>query len=122
MGIPGTAGPGKMIHGIGGMSNDEIKFEVVRGGRFVFFAYCYSLVLVTIKDSSDIYFVRAGESRLLKGLPYMLLTLIAGWWWIPWGPIYTIQCLVKNFSGGEDVTVHVAPSAYVAAVSAKIAK
>ena len=107
------------IRGIQGMSDDQIKFEVVQGARFVYFTYCYSVLVMTFKRSSDVYFIRAGESRVIKGLPYILLTLIAGWWGIPWGPIWTISCVLKDLSGGEDVTVQIAPSAYVAAVSAK---
>jgi hypothetical protein len=33
-----------------------------------------------------------------------LLTLVAGWWGIPWGPIYTIQGVWVNLNGGRDVT------------------
>jgi len=110
------------IQGIQGLSEEEIKFEVMRGGRFVYYMYCVSVLVVTFKRPSKIYFVRAGEHRLLKGLPFTLLTLVAGWWGIPWGPIYSAQCLAKNFSGGEDVTVHVAPAAYVAELSSRLAK
>jgi hypothetical protein len=40
----------------------------------------------------------------MKGLPFSLLSLFLGWWGIPWGPIYTVQALWVNFSGGKDVT------------------
>jgi hypothetical protein len=30
--------------------------------------------------------------------------LVAGWWGIPWGPIYTIQSVYKNSKGGIDIT------------------
>jgi hypothetical protein len=53
-----------------------------------------------------IYFVRAGESRPVKGLSWSLLTLLAGWWGIPWGPIYTVLSLWVNMRGGHDLTVH----------------
>jgi hypothetical protein len=34
----------------------------------------------------------------------MLISLLFGWWGIPWGPIYTVTSLFKNFGGGRDVT------------------
>ena len=54
-----------------------------------------------------IYFVKAGESRLKTGLPWTMITLFAGWWGIPWGPIFSIQCLYNSLSGGQDVTAQV---------------
>jgi hypothetical protein len=32
------------------------------------------------------------------------LSLIVGWWGIPWDPIYTIGSVYKNLTGGIDVT------------------
>lgn len=89
------------IRGIEGVSPSEIEFELGRGGRFVFFPYCISLLVVTMKRASDVYFVRSGESAIAKGLPYLLVSLVAGWWGIPWGPIYTVQCVYTNLRGGE---------------------
>jgi hypothetical protein len=36
--------------------------------------------------------------------------LILGWWGFPWGFIYTPMVILKNFSGGEDVTERVMAS------------
>lgn len=60
--------------------------------------------------STDIYFVRADESRVGKSLPWTLLTLVAGWWGIPWGPIRSVQSVWTNLRGGQDVTAAVANS------------
>jgi hypothetical protein len=92
------------ILGIDGMNDADIFAEVDRGGRFVYYQYTISILILTFRRSSDIFFIREGESRVTKGLPYSLLTLIVGWWGIPWGPIYTIGSFIKNFGGGEDVT------------------
>lgn len=92
------------IRGIEGMSADQVKFEVQRGGKFVVYQYCISIVVMTFRRGSDVYFVRAGESRVKKGMPWTLLTLVAGWWGIPFGPIFTITSLVTNLQGGKDVT------------------
>ena len=92
------------IRGIEGMRAGEVDFEIQRGARFVFFQYCISIVVLTFRRASDIYFLRQGESAVSKGLPFTLLSLVAGWWGIPWGPIYTIQSVYNNSRGGKDVT------------------
>jgi len=95
------------IKGIEGMSGSALAVEMQRGGRFVVFPYCVSIVILTFKRSSGVYFIRAGESAAAKGLIFSLTSLLFGWWGIPWGPIYTIQSLVVNFKGGRDVTQQV---------------
>jgi hypothetical protein len=52
------------------MSTDEVNFELQRGARFVIYEYCISLLIITFKRSSDIYFIRMGESRIGKGLGF----------------------------------------------------
>jgi hypothetical protein len=107
------------IEGIEGMQISQVQFELQRGAKFVFYYYCVSVLVMTFRRPSGIYFVRAGENRIVKGLPWTLLTLLLGWWGIPWGPIYSIQSLVVNFGGGKDVTAEVvcqlAPGTAVAA-------
>ena len=99
------------IVGIEGMSGEQVALEVRRGGRFVVFPFCVSVIVVTFRRSSEVHFVRAGQSTLSLGIPYTLLTLFLGWWGIPWGPIYSIQCLVTNLGGGKDVTQEVMTAA-----------
>jgi hypothetical protein len=96
------------IRGIAGMRPGEIVFELNRGGRFVVYRYCFSAAVVTVMDSTDVYLIRANQSRIIKGLPRTLLTLVAGWWGVPWGPIRTAQSLWINFHGGTDVTAEIA--------------
>ena len=95
------------IRGIEGLSQSEFDFELQRGAKFVLFQYCISVVVLTFRRPTDIYFIRSGESAVGKGLPFTLLSLVAGWWGIPWGPIYTIQSVYSNFQGGKDVTQQV---------------
>ena len=105
------------IRGIEGMKNGELDFEIQRGGKFVLFQYCISTIVLTFRRPSDIYFLRQGESGVTKGLPFTLLSLVAGWWGIPWGPIYTIQSVYNNSRGGKDVTQAVANSLRAQAVA-----
>jgi hypothetical protein len=92
------------IIGIEGMSNMELQMELQRGGKFITFQYCISILVMTFKRQSNIYFIKADENAVVKGLPFTLLSLFLGWWGIPWGIIYTIETLGINFKGGRDVT------------------
>src|SRR5215211_8038250 len=91
-------------------SGGELQQEIQQGGKFVMYQYCISLLVITFKRSSKIYFIRHEENAVVKGLPFTLLSLVLGWWGIPWGPIYTVQSVWVNFKGGKDVTVEVLAS------------
>jgi len=112
----------KKISGIDGMSSEQVRFEIQRGGKFVLYYYCVSIIVMTFRRSSGIYLIRAGESAVAKGLPWTLLTLLLGWWGVPWGPIYSIQSLVVNFQGGKDVTAELAAKFQPAVASAAAGK
>ena len=92
------------IKGVEGMTVANVQSEVARGGKFVVFQYCISIVVMTFKRNSAVYFIRAGEGTFGASIGYTLLTLLLGWWGIPWGPIYTIGALVTNLGGGKNVT------------------
>jgi hypothetical protein len=109
------------IRGIEGMKHGELDFEIQRGAKFVLFQYCISIVILTFRRPSDIYFLRLGENPVVKGLPFTLLSLVAGWWGIPWGPIYTIQSVYNNSCGGKDVTQAVVNSLRAQVASAQSA-
>lgn len=98
------------VKGIEGLSADQLNAELQQGAKFVIFQYCISIVIMTFKRSSPIYFIRAGESTIGKSLPFTLISLLLGWWGIPWGPIYTIGAIVNNIRGGKDVTQEVIAS------------
>jgi hypothetical protein len=72
--------------------------------RYVIYQYCISILVMTFKRGSGIKVIEPGQSAVVPGLPYTLVSLVAGWWGIPWGPIYTIQSVFKNLRGGIDVT------------------
>lgn len=89
------------------MSHEQVQQQVRDGGRFIMFQYGISILIMTFKRGSNIYFLKADQGAVGKGLGFSALTFLLGWWGIPWGPIYTIQTLWKNFSGGIDVTAEV---------------
>ncbi|MET0753180.1 MAG: hypothetical protein ABWZ66_07395 [Pyrinomonadaceae bacterium] len=95
------------IKGLENISPQQLSQEIMRGAKFVVFDYCISLLIITFKRPSGIYFIRADESAIVKSIGFTLLTLVLGWWGFPWGPIYTIASLITNFKGGRDVTMEV---------------
>jgi hypothetical protein len=98
------------IKNLNGITDQELLEEIRNGAKFVVYQYCVSILIMTFKRGSDIYFIRSGESALKPGLPFTALTFFFGWWGIPWGPIYTIGSFITNFSGGKDITHEVLAS------------
>jgi len=109
------------IVGAENMSEDQLRFEIHRGAKLVYYQYAISILVMSFRRASRVYFIPAGENAIAKGLPWTGLSLLAGWWGVPWGPIWTIQALVTNFRGGKDVTAEIAgrlqPPAIPAAAS-----
>ena len=95
------------IVGLEGMGSLDIQTEIQKGAKFVVFQYVISLLVITFRRNSNIYFVKADESAFVKGLPFTLLSLVLGWWGIPFGIIYTPIAVFTNLSGGKDVTAEV---------------
>ena len=96
--------PNLSIKGIEGMTVSSVELEIQSGAKFVIFQYCVSIVFMTFRRSSDVYFVRFGESAWKKGFRFTALTFFFGWWGFPWGFIYTPTVLYNNLKGGKDVT------------------
>jgi len=92
------------IVGLEGMSMQDLSWEMDKGGRFVVFTYCISILVMTFKRPSKVFFVRGGHSAIGYGLPYLLISGLFGWWGIPWGPIYTLEAIINALSGGKDIT------------------
>ena len=95
------------INGLENMSGAELSAELQKGGKFVAYEYCISIVVLTFFRSSIVTLVKADEYAVTKGLGYTVLTFLLGWWGIPWGPIRSVQALITNFKGGKDVTERV---------------
>jgi hypothetical protein len=92
------------IKNIDGLSVSQIRNMVQQGGKFVVFPYTVSCILMTLKRSSDIYFIKANENTFKYSYGFVFLNLIVGWWGIPWGPIYTIGSAYHHVVGGKDLT------------------
>ena len=95
------------IKNIGDRSAAQLREEIAQGGRFVFYKYCISIVVMTFNRPTDIYYIAPGKSAVGPGVGYLFVSLLLGWWGIPWGPIYTIGNIGSILSGGKDVTLEV---------------
>jgi len=95
------------IVGIENMGSMELTTELQKGGKFITYPYVISVLIITFRRTSDVYFIKADESAVVKGLPFVLLSFLVGWWGIPWGIIYTIGAIWTNLSGGRDVTTEI---------------
>ena len=79
------------IKGIENMTYQQLYADIEKGGKFVMFTYTISIVVMTFRWSS------------------LLISLFLGWWGIPFGPIYTIQSIIRAFTGKnitDDVVNH----------------
>lgn len=92
------------IKNIDGLSAEDLLQEEKRGAKFVYFTFTVSFIVVTFKRTSGVYLLQAGKSAAVKGLPYTLLSVLLGWWGIPFGPKYTVESIRSNCNGGKDVT------------------
>lgn len=94
------------IEEISNLTIAELNQELADGARFVRFSYTISIVVMTFKRYSNVYFIRKNDSKSTDRWPYTLINLFLGWWGIPFGPIYTIASLIEN-GEGKDVTQEV---------------
>jgi len=95
------------VHGLDRLAPEALEQAIAAGGRIVFFEYCISLIFVSLRRQTQPYFLKAGETGLLLGLRYAFLSLLLGWWGVPWGIIYTPLTLISDLSGGCDITSEV---------------
>src|SRR5262245_6773149 len=98
------------IKGVEGLTREQLQWEIARCGRFVLFQYCISVLILTFGRSWDSYLLRVGGRAARYSIGFTMLSLIAGWWGLPWGPIYTIGAVATNLAGGKDVTAEVLQS------------
>jgi len=92
------------IKNIDGYSAEDLVQQAEEGARFVYFTYTLSVIVVTFKRTSGVYFIEKGKKVFIKGLPYTILSVLFGWWGIPFGPKFTVESIRTNLNGGKDVT------------------
>ena len=86
-------------------SFEEVMEAKTTGGRFVTYQWFLPLPLFSpVRRLSKIYFIPSKKSASAHARRFNLVSLIIGWWGLPWGPIYVFRSLKLNNSGGVDVT------------------
>jgi hypothetical protein len=83
----------------------ELAQALATGARLVAFEYCISFLVVTLRRTSRPLLLRPEQRTLLRSLPYSTVSLLFGWWGMPWGPVLTIMTILTNFTGGRDLTI-----------------
>lgn len=68
------------------------------------FEVCMSFLIMSFRIPTCFY-IKGHHNTTIRGGLYSLISLVFGWWGIPWGPIYTVKALMRNASGGNSFTV-----------------
>lgn len=92
------------IKNIDGLSASDLQKEAEKGARFVYYPYTISFIVITLRKTSGVYLIKAGENPLSRSWRFTLISLLFGWWGIPFGPKFTLQSIKVNQKGGKDVT------------------
>ncbi|MEB0138684.1 MULTISPECIES: hypothetical protein [unclassified Undibacterium] len=95
------------ILGVAGLDSKEIRQRVNNGWRFLRFEETRSFIVFSQRRYSDIYFVPPNESHMRYAKKHILITVVLGWWGIPWGLIGTPTSIIRNINGGEDLTTEI---------------
>ncbi|MEK7528332.1 MAG: hypothetical protein AAB592_01050 [Patescibacteria group bacterium] len=70
------------------------------------YVLCMSFVFLTKRSYSDVFFSRDTSSDESKQrILCFLMTILLGWWAIPFGPFLTLHTLWVNLTGGKKQTV-----------------
>jgi len=87
--------------------NGHAYYKGIRIGldtEVVQYQVCMSFFFISFKIPSG-YYIYGYHFTTLIGWIFSLITIIFGWWGIPWGPIYTIQVIINNTKGGSKFKV-----------------
>jgi hypothetical protein len=96
------------------LTPEQLRAELTAGGRIVFYEFCVSCIVLTLRCPSRLRFLPARSLGLMAGLKFSVVSLLFGWWGVPMGLVYTPLTLFTNFTGGRDVTAQVWPLLFVA--------
>ena len=87
-----------------GLTFEELEEKVRLGARFIVYQYTISLIAVTLRRLTPAYYIPPDISDTAFKKNADILSVLFGWWGIPWGPLFTIQSLAANRKGGIDIT------------------
>jgi hypothetical protein len=67
--------------------------------RLTRYQVALSFLIVSFKVPTRIYIVGHHATGFVAAL-CTVISLALGWWGIPWGPVYTVQVIIRNLRGG----------------------
>ena len=102
--VPELRAPWQPSKASKGLTVGEVQDQVRQGAKFVVFGYAMSFLVVTLKRSSDVTFVRAGQSAVRREAAVHAALLLPRLVGLPLGLIYTPMAIIENLGGGTDVT------------------
>jgi hypothetical protein len=103
------------------MEHHELVCQITNGGRFVTFPYVVSIVIFTFqRNLSGVKLVRTGNWPMHEVISATIITSLAGWWGLPFGPIYSILSLYHLWHGGRDATKEILTNALGGAEAVRI--
>jgi hypothetical protein len=91
------------LHNFSHTKLKEFEESLESGSQYVVFGYVMSIIFYSFNKTSKIIVAKNKSELFLKSLPYILLTLLLGWWSF-YGFLYTFKTLYTNFMGGTDVS------------------
>jgi len=68
------------------------------------YQFCMSFLLVTFRQQTG-FVLDQSSNRSLVNIISTIVTIIFGWWGIPWGPIYSVQTIFRNLRGGNKKSI-----------------
>lgn len=91
------------IRNVKDLNDLEVLSRLEAGAKLVQYQYVISVIVATFTLNSPIYLFKSGEKAYTYSWPYTTISVLLGWWGIPWGPIRTIRAIVLNNSEGKQV-------------------
>lgn len=86
-------------------SFEEVMLAKDSGAKFVTYQWFVPLPLFRpSRRLSKVYYIPSNKSASSYAWKFNVISLIIGWWGLPWGPIFVFRSIRLNNSGGVDVT------------------
>lgn len=100
---------------------EQLERQIADGARFIVFPYCISLIFaVALRRLSPAIFITESRQLSRYARKYRTVSLICGWWCLPWGIVRTLDALSVIKKGGLDVTADIMQNLDAAALSSGI--
>jgi len=84
---------------------EEVMSAKSNGGTFVTYQWIIPTpIFFPVRRLSKVYFIPRDMDKSTYAQKFNILSLLIGWWGLPWGPVAVYKSIVLNNTGGVDVT------------------